>query len=788
MIRFASVLTSLALVAAFIGCSSVRPRPEATLSTMEYTRSLDMDLLVELAKAGGTAELARAAMVAGRVEDPAAVPFLSRLLNDHNEDVRVTSAFALGRIGDQEAEKALLAAASRESSPVTLSAILNALGWAGTSDSAALLRGQLGHIDPRIREFAALGLGLLAYRKQALDEQTAGLLAAQLYDDTPGARWGAAFALMRTALSGEPGRYDSLIPVFRKALDDQDSRVAMAAARALGASDFSGDASSTAEADFERYVAGALASHFVAPNWMVAVEAIKAAGILATRDSSGGFSNMIAEVLLERTTDPNELVRLTAIEALGILRSGKELNRLVRFARGRNWRERAAAARALGRLASTGSERSTAGPEAKDSSGRAEAWEALSVLARDTDWRIRAASATALGRVEAAEETHRARALSLLRALAGDPEPRVRPSALSALDSAAGDAWSGEVEEILVAALGTDDPAVLVTSAEVLGKRRSARAVPELVEALRSLSEPDDREAMAALLTALGRIGGEAAISAIEKAAAKAKGVMAEVAAAALASARGEPDAPEPPVVAAPLRYRDLLEKAPRGRPHAVVETDRGRIVIELFADETPVTAANFLSLGRDGFYEGLTFHRVVPGFVIQGGCPRGDGWGGPGYSIPCEVTARPYERGSVGMALAGKDTGGSQFFITHSPQPHLDGRYTLFGRVKEGMDVVDRIRPGDRIVRVYLGIAQSVIDQIWPKSGRQFYEIIFSRTLNSGMIDLCWPGAGIDKPQGRDDIRLSLIFGILPRQDRATLSSKSLEFLRRGRYSLEGG
>ena len=131
------------------------------------------------------------------------------------------------------------------------------------------------------------------------------------------------------------------------------------------------------------------------------------------------------------------------------------------------------------------------------------------------------------------------------------------------------------------------------------------------------------------------------------------------------------------------------------------METDRGRIVIELFADETPVTAANFLSLARDGFYDGLTLHRVVPGFVIQGGCPRGDGWGGPGYSIPCEVTARPYERGSVGMALAGKDTGGSQFFITHSPQPHLDGRYTLFGRVKEGMDVVDRIQPGDRIVRV---------------------------------------------------------------------------------------
>jgi len=674
---------------------------------MEYTRSLELDLLVESAKAGGAAERARAAIVAGRVEDSAAVPFLSGFLDDYDEDVRVASAFALGRIGGKEAEKALLSAAVREPSPVTLSAVLNALGWVGTSESAALLSDELGHIDPRIREFAALGLGLLAYRKQTLDEHTAGLLVAQLDDDTPGARWGAAFALMRAALTGEPGRYDSRIPALLEALDDKDFRVGMAAARALGASDFSGGGSSTAETDFERHVAGALASHFVDSNWMVAVEAIKASGSLASRDPVGGSPKMIAEALLERTTDASEHVRLAAIEALGALGSRGELKRLIRFVKSRNWRERAAAARALGRLALTGleglsgPEGSTAGPESKDSLRRAEAWEALSELARDPDWRVRAASATALGRVDAAEETQRASALSLLCALAGDSEPRVRPSAISALDTAAGEAWSEDVEETLVATLGTNDPAVLVTAAEVLGKRRSARAVPEILEAFRPLTEPVDREAMAALLTALGRIGGDTAVSAIEEAAARAEGVMAEVALAALASARGEPDAPEPPVVAAPLRYRDLFEEAPQGRPHAVVETDRGRIVIELFADETPVTAANFLSLARDGFYDGLTLHRVVPGFVIQGGCPRGDGWGGPGYSIPCEVTARPYERGSVGMALAGKDTGGSQFFITHSPQPHLDGRYTLFGRVKEGMDVVDRIQPGDRIVRV---------------------------------------------------------------------------------------
>ena len=116
---------------------------------------------------------------------------------------------------------------------------------------------------------------------------------------------------------------------------------------------------------------------------------------------------------------------------------------------------------------------------------------------------------------------------------------------------------------------------------------------------------------------------------------------------------------------------------------------------------EAPLTVLSFLDLARRGFYDGLTFHRVEPGFVVQGGCPRGDGNGGPGYTLRCEIGQRPYGRGAVGMALSGKDTGGSQFFITLSPQPHLDGGYTLFGSVASGMDVVEKLRPGDVTERV---------------------------------------------------------------------------------------
>ena len=127
----------------------------------------------------------------------------------------------------------------------------------------------------------------------------------------------------------------------------------------------------------------------------------------------------------------------------------------------------------------------------------------------------------------------------------------------------------------------------------------------------------------------------------------------------------------------------------------AIIETEKGTIELELFEKDAPNTVANFEKLINEGFYDGLTFHRVIPDFVIQGGCPNGNGTGGPGYTIKCETEGNPNKHGTgaLSMAHAGKDTGGSQFFITHSPQPHLDGVHTVFGHViGDGMDVVNKI------------------------------------------------------------------------------------------------
>ena len=133
----------------------------------------------------------------------------------------------------------------------------------------------------------------------------------------------------------------------------------------------------------------------------------------------------------------------------------------------------------------------------------------------------------------------------------------------------------------------------------------------------------------------------------------------------------------------------------------ATIETGKGNIVLELFASDVPVTVNNFVFLARDGYYDGTTFHRVIPGFMAQGGDPTGTGTGGPGYTFADEFTERTHVTGALSMANAGPNTNGSQFFITYAPQHHLDGKHSVFGQLISGMDVLEAIENGDSIVRI---------------------------------------------------------------------------------------
>jgi len=164
-------------------------------------------------------------------------------------------------------------------------------------------------------------------------------------------------------------------------------------------------------------------------------------------------------------------------------------------------------------------------------------------------------------------------------------------------------------------------------------------------------------------------------------------------------STTGPGESKSPP---APQAQPAQEKSMPELLPQVTFQTSKGNIVLELAEDDAPNTVANFISLAEKGFYDGLTFHRVIADFMIQGGCPQGTGTGGPGYVIADEFSPRlRHTRGVISMANAGPNTGGSQFFITHVPCPHLDNKHAVFGRVTSGMDVVDAIQKGDKILKV---------------------------------------------------------------------------------------
>jgi peptidyl-prolyl cis-trans isomerase B (cyclophilin B) len=140
---------------------------------------------------------------------------------------------------------------------------------------------------------------------------------------------------------------------------------------------------------------------------------------------------------------------------------------------------------------------------------------------------------------------------------------------------------------------------------------------------------------------------------------------------------------------------------------NAEIHTDKGVMKVKFYEEDAPNTVANFITLSKKGYYDGLTFHRVIPDFVIQGGCPNGDGRGGPGYTIKCELDGKNqyHDKGVLSMAHAGRDTGGSQFFICHNREntQHLDRNHTVFGKVVEGLEIIDKIKQGDHIQKIVI-------------------------------------------------------------------------------------
>ena len=329
----------------------------------------------------------------------------------------------------------------------------------------------------------------------------------------------------------------------------------------------------------------------------------------------------------------------------------------------------------------------------------------LGEWAASSNWRLRAAVAGASG-----DTLDRAFALSRALPLLRDRDPRVRQAAYAALAPTASMALEDSVHTVLVNGLGDPDFYVRAT---VIGALADRPSVTDLNPVLASYSRAATDSANDARLAAIQYVGALWKKDSVTLDTAwRERLARMAVPRDPLERAAGKSVSPWAGwgrVAAIPRPrawYRDLVRTTVMPvlagkKLSATIHTERGALRLEMHGADAPITVSNFLSLARAGYYRNTRFHRVVPNFVAQDGDPRDDGNGGPGYSIRDEMNRQRYERGAVGMALSGPDTGGSQYFLTHSPQPHLDGHYTIFARLIAGYDVLDKIVQGDRILRV---------------------------------------------------------------------------------------
>jgi len=383
----------------------------------------------------------------------------------------------------------------------------------------------------------------------------------------------------------------------------------------------------------------------------------------------------------------NQNLQLEAITALGQLRHAGAVELLIDLV-STSWPSLRAAA--LQALARTDADTFTS---------------AISALDPDAHWSVRAALASVLG------DLGKERGEGPLTIMLRDGDQRVIPSVIEALAKVGA---TSAIPELL-ARLKADDQVVRAAAARGLATLKAPDSTAALTEAL-TLSQRDGLYvARAAALDALTALDPGAARPALVAALADKDWAVRVRAAEHLRKLDAGADVsamrPAPPPVVPELLALDTL-LAPRYSPSAYIDTSKGTIQFELAVIDAPRTVANFIALARKNYFRGVQLHRVVPDFVVQDGDPRGDGEGGPGYTIRDEINQRPFLRGTVGMALDWADTGGSQFFITHSPQPHLDGRYTVFGQVISGMDVVDRLQQWDTIERIRIWDGVSWIGQ----------------------------------------------------------------------------
>jgi cyclophilin family peptidyl-prolyl cis-trans isomerase/HEAT repeat protein len=693
---------------------------------------------------------ARSALAAGRIGDDAAIPKLSELLlQDSSEDVRQMAAFALGEIESVEGADAVLKILKETNNPETVRA--NATEAAGKiaaanakdAKSAELGKAILENLeyengrDAEKRSGKVILPGITAVLR-AKPEGGAATVAKFLDHSDSRIRADAANTLARLGAKNSVEKFRSMLET------DKDPNARANAARALGA------------AEDKTSVELLLKAATTDKDLRVRINAIRALGSLKEKSAAEKLL-VYAEKLFakykkskyENPVEMNEL--LTMASALGTILQGTDDKRAVKFFEELREFERYMSPEvelAFARISPRKYMDSKKGFKGTNFSSDGK------IVA---DWRVFDVWAQVLGELAGLSEdknefeevrsaAENALQESLDKKKMADSKLDIASLnlAMSSILNAYAKFKPDDLPEVLREYLKHEDVVVRSTAANLLGDIKSetpeqaVRIYRELSDALWKARTDKLNDASLAILDALKKQYDN-----------RPQPMPIKVAYfSPFVSAVGSPDylirrkaveiyksfdikQPDPMTVGNPdykpfevpedygivkfdekaengalarvkrADYKKALSRK-NGKTSAVLKTDKGELTIELFPEDAPLTVDNFINLAKSGYFNGLEIHRVVPNFVVQDGDPRGDGSGGPGWQIRCEINQLTYERGTVGMALSGKDTGGSQWFVAHSPQPHLDGGYTVFGRVNEkGMEVVDKLVRGDRIISI---------------------------------------------------------------------------------------
>lgn len=596
----------------------------------------------------------RAALAAGRIGNEAVLPDLKPLLSDQSAEVLRMIAFAVGQIPSREG-LALLPGLLKDADPEARRLALEAAGRIGGLEATNLVVPFLNDDSAILREQAALALALIK------DKGTVDLLINKCSASDP-AQWSYIYALYRLA-------DERSVPVLHKILAEP------AASRSTGdpsALLFALKALWSLKKPLTAEEAERLLKHEDQRVQQNALDVIAAAN-----------DRNACDVLRSHLPDLSLQSKWKALDALGSLQCASVEEKVKNFVVPQA-ELRASALKLV---------------------GDKEVEKYLPVFDRsshDQSWVVRTAVAESCSRLSFDS------AMPLLKHLVRDPDSAVRLAAIESLGQ-----FLPRTEELLLSYLQSSDSPERAVAAEALGKAKDPKYLSALIETFAAHSDPDTRTTITDILA---ESGDSRTLKILEPLLQDTRFIVRKHAIDALKklnngssyflngkiidledflSLQGKV------LLAAQKKYPADFDSA--DPLQAEIKLQKGPVTIRLLNEETPLHVANFKRLAESGFYNGLRIHRVVPNFVIQGGDKRGDGWGGAEELLADQFTPRQFTRGMVGMPTSGKDSGGTQFFITMSRQPHLDGNYTIFAVVTAGMDYVDATELGDRIESVKL-------------------------------------------------------------------------------------